>query len=142
MNTSTMRSMIVTAALAVAAGSASAQTYKAEIPMSFRVGQKVMTPGSYELRLSTDSAIEIVYVRGPESTVMLTASSKSDAPKKWLQDGSPKLSFECVGGACSLHRLWNGRDDFTYDFALPKATTPEIEARRTSVVTLTMIKAH
>ena len=52
MKSSTIRTMIAAAALAVAAGTASAQTYKAEIPVSFRAADKLMLPGSYEVKVN------------------------------------------------------------------------------------------
>ncbi len=141
MKTLTMRWMIAAAALAVTAGGASAQTFKAEIPLSFRVGKMLMLPGSYRISVETGSASEIVYVHNldTQSTVVLLAGVKSDAPKAWRQEGKPMIGFECVGDLCALRRLWNGQDTFAYGFrgrALPPG-----EDRRAAVVRLTPVKA-
>ncbi len=52
----TTKLMIAAAALVVAAGAASAQTMKAEIPFAFRAGDKVMAAGTYRVEtLSTQT---------------------------------------------------------------------------------------
>lgn len=144
MKSSTMRLMIATAALAVAAGSASAQTYKAEIPVSFHAGDKLLAPGSYQIHLASGTGRDIVYLRNLDTSTatMLLPGVKSDAPKVWLEDGSPRLAFDCLGDMCSLSRMWNGRDTFAYNFLTSKPKPADVAAWRTTVVTLTMIKAH
>lgn len=144
MKSSMARLMIAATALVVAAGTVSAQTYKAEIPMAFRAAGKLMTPGSYEIRLSQNSATEVVYVRNTEanSAVVLLAQVKTDAPKAWRQAGDPKLAFACTGSECSLRRMWNGSDTFAYDFPSPRKSAGNLAAVRLETVTLSMIKAH
>ena len=70
MNTNTMKMMIAAAALVVAAGSASAQTFKAEVPVAFQVGNKTMAPGSYDVRLSVSGAGATVVVVVVGATVV------------------------------------------------------------------------
>ncbi len=144
MKNSMVRLMIAATALVVAAGTVSAQTYKAEIPMAFRAAGKLMTPGSYEIRVSHNSATQLVYVRNTEanSAVMLLAQVKDDAPKEWRQAGDPKLAFACTGSACALTRMWNGSDTFVYDFPSPRKAAGNLAAARLETVTLSMIKAH
>jgi hypothetical protein len=144
MKSSTMRLMIAAAALVVAAGTASAQTYKAEIPMAFRAAGKLMTPGSYEIRVSRNSATELVFVRNTDTHggVILQAQVKADPPKEWLQAGNPKLAFACTGNACTLTRMWDGSDSYAYGFPTPKAPAGDLVAQRLEFVTLSMIKAH
>jgi hypothetical protein len=144
MKSSTMRLMIAAAALVVAAGTASAQTYKAEIPMAFRAAGKLMAPGSYEIRVSRNSATELLYVRntGANATVVLLGQVKTDPPKEWRQAGNPKLAFTCTAGACSLSRMWDGSDSYAYRFPAPKAQAGDLAATRSELVTLSMIKAH
>ena len=135
--------MIATAALAVVAGSASAQTLKADIPMSFRVGDKLMAPGAYQIRMVTGATREAIYVHnlGTHNSAVLLPGSKSDTPKTWRQDGSARVTFECLGSKCTLRRLWNGEDAFAYDFPALKPAG-DIEARQTTVITLAMVKVH
>ncbi|MDR3702392.1 MAG: hypothetical protein P4L56_22280 [Candidatus Sulfopaludibacter sp.] len=144
MKSLTMRTMIAAAALVVAAGTASAQTYKAEIPMAFRAAGKLMTPGSYEIRVSRNSATELLYVHntGANNGVILVAQVKTDPPKEWRDARNPKLAFACIGGACTLSRMWNGSDSFAYSFPSPKAPAGDLVAQRLELVTLSMIKAH
>jgi hypothetical protein len=142
MKTSKIRYMIAAAALAVAAASASAQTYKAEIPLSFRAGETKMLPGTYQFDVSTTyGAAVLVRVRNLDThhTIMLLAGSPSDAPKAWRQVGKPVIAFECTGTACALRRLWNGRDTFTYSFPGPAVSRGKIEA---ALITLTPVKSE
>lgn len=142
MKTTTTRLMIATAALAVAACSASAQTLRAEIPMSFRAAGKVMAPGTYEIRQTNASPAYIhVYNTETHAAVTLVPGTKSDAPKTWLRDGGPRIAFECLGDSCTLRRLWNGQGTETSDFPAPKPNG-NIEARQMTVITLAMTKVH
>ena len=139
MKTLTTNLMIAVAALAAAAGSASAQTYKAEIPMGFRAGKTVMAPGSYVIRVLTGvNGVAHIAVenRATATTALLLPIPGSDAPKAWRKEGSPKISFACADRTCSLARLWNGRDLVTYEFATPKLPAAE----RAAIVTFTMAK--
>ncbi|SPE35415.1 conserved exported hypothetical protein [Candidatus Sulfopaludibacter sp. SbA3] len=143
MNTSTMRLIMAAAALVVAAGSASAQTLKAEIPMSFHAAGKVLPAGSYEIRQLQTAGGAYVVVRSlaTYNSVVLPQGVKGDAPKAWRADGSPRLAFECLGSTCSLQRMWNGRDEYAYKFPTPKAHG-DIAARETKVITLAMVDLH
>lgn len=135
--------MIAAAALAVAAGSASAQTesYTVQIPMSFHAGESVMAPGSYLIRVATGGPGHLVSVHNLDTrqTVMVVPGAQSDAPKKWRQEGAPKLGFQCSGEDCALSSLWNGRDTFAY--SLP-SHRPVTMSARTEVVTLAITKAR
>src|SRR5580700_2722631 len=55
----TMQLTIAAAALVAVAGSASAQTYKAEIPMAFHAGSNAMAAGSYEVVVRNTSGQSI-----------------------------------------------------------------------------------
>jgi hypothetical protein len=144
MKSSTMQWMIAAAALVVAAGSASAQTYKAEIPMAFRAADKVMEPGSYEIQVSSGALGNVLFVRNSatQSAVALLATVKSDAPKAWRMSGDPRIAFECLAGACRLQQIWNGSAPFAYVFPAPKAPSGVLAATRLEVLTLAMVKAR
>jgi hypothetical protein len=138
----TMRSMIAVAALAVAAGSASAQTYKAEIPMSFRAGSQQLAAGNYDFVFhGGSSGHEFVAVRTADgyAAVILLPSPGSDVPKAWQKDGKPKISFNCLGRTCTLAQLWDGRDVSVYAFPAPKL--PKAERERLAVVTVGLTRA-
>ena len=138
----TMRAMFAVAAVAVAAGSASAQTYKAEIPMAFHAGNKAMSAGSYDVRVllgaTGHSFIAVQNVNTKAAAVLLPIPGP-DAPKAWVADGNPRLSFECVDGACSLRKLWNGYDAAVYELPARKLRPAEVE--RIAVVTVGLTKA-
>ncbi len=142
MKTMTTRWMIAAAALAVAVGSASAQSYRVEIPMAFRAADKLMAPGKYQIAVDNRMGQKIVSVRSldTDSAVLVVTAPGPDASKAWRQAGSPKVSFDCLGNTCTLSQLWNGRDSFTYAF--PSRELPSVQAERATVVTLALIKAH
>jgi hypothetical protein len=124
----TIHSIIALAVLAVAAGSASAQTYKAEIPMSFHIGDKQMAPGSYEFNADTSLSGKVVIgvrMAGHEAGALLFPIPGSDAPKAWREEGTPKLSFACHDRTCTLAAFWNGRDVSTFEFPARKPRSPE-----------------
>ena len=56
----TMNSMLAAAALVLAAGSAPAQTLKADVPFTFQAAGVVMTPGTYEIRNGSKMAKFVV----------------------------------------------------------------------------------
>ncbi len=116
------RWMIAAAALAAAAGSAAAQTFTAEIPMSFRVGNKMMLPGSYQVRQVKVNSTEIVYLSnlGTHDRAVTLPGGQGDPSKAWAKNGNPMLGFQCVGGSCALTRLWDGRGQFAYHFGARK----------------------
>jgi len=142
MKSFTTRMMIAVAALAVAAGTASAQTYKAEIPMAFHAGNKAMTAGSYDLRMVRGiSGHPFVAVQNvnTKATAVLLPVLGPDAPKAWVEAGNPRITFECVDGSCSLRKLWNGRDAAVYQLPARKLRPAEVE--RIAVVTVGLTKA-
>ncbi len=142
MKTAKVRYIIAAAALAVAAASASAQTYKAEIPLSFSAGQTRMLPGAYQIDLNqSEGGAVLVRVRNVDAnrSIMLIAAVKSDAPKAWVKAGKPLLAFECTEGACTLRRIWDGRDTSAYDF--PHAS-PRHGEGQVALITLTPAKSE
>ena len=143
MKTTTMRTLIAAAALVVAAGSASAQSYKAEVPVAFQVGSKAMPAGSYHVRLTNSAAGQVVvYNRATKTSAVLVSAIRADVSKSWLASGSPIITLECTDGVCRLGKLWTGSDTFAYQFSTPKAPTGDLVAHRTTVVTLSMINAR
>ena len=107
MTTTTLRTMIAVAALAVAAGSASAQTYRAEVPMAFQAGGKTLAAGSYEVRMGSGAVGQMIVIYSPatKTSAALVSVVRADAPKDWLAAGSPWIRFEQAGRVCSLRNL-------------------------------------
>jgi hypothetical protein len=119
----TTRFMIATAALVVAAGTASAQTMKVEIPFEFRAGHQVMAPGTYQVNsLDIRSSTKVfrlldVHLR---RSILVLPQAQVDPRKGWSADGNAKLVFECISGRCALAQLWSGSESYAYAFSRPK----------------------
>ena len=112
MKRTAMNMTLAVAALALAAGTVSAQTMKAEIPFAFRVGKQVMQPGEYRVRLvSNSSSSPIVSLAnfGADRTVLLMATNRSEVSKEWRAAGLAKLSFTCGEGPCTITGIWMGQ---------------------------------
>src|SRR5215469_18846064 len=119
MKSATMGIIIAAAALSVAAGVASAQTYKVEIPLAFRAGNTLLQPGAYDVRVSlgaTGIASVTIQNKDTNSTVVVLLTYGSDAPKRWREAGKPVFAFECAESHCMLRTLWTGTDLATYKF--------------------------
>ncbi|HTS27795.1 MAG TPA: hypothetical protein VMH81_18100 [Bryobacteraceae bacterium] len=141
MTTTMTRLMIAAAALVVAAGSASAQTYRAEVPMTFSASGAVMQPGSYLIR-EMHGVAPTFYVQNLETkrAVLVVAGSQSDTPKAWKESGDPKIAFACFDDGCALSSLWNGRSATAQQFNYKQSTT--LAYRHTEMVTVAMIKVR
>ncbi len=133
MKTNLIRWMIAAAALAAAAGGASAQTYTAEIPVSFHLGNKLMVPGAYRVEVMTgvNARIFMLYNRDTQTPAMVMSTGLADAPKPWRLAGGARIEFECNRSACALGRIWNGVDSFVYRF--PGLQTAPGEKRAAAV---------
>jgi hypothetical protein len=145
MRNSMMRSITAAAALAVAAGCASAQTYTANIPMTFHAGDKVMAPGSYRFDVVnrfSGTGYPVIAIRSVRSytAVMLMTAPGSGAPKAWVAEGKLVVSFECLGSDCILRQLWNGRDPDALRFPGRKLTPAEAE--RAASITVKVAKTQ
>ena len=139
MKNSMTRWMIAAAALAVAAGSASAQNLKADIELTFRAGDKLMQPGNYEV--SINQANRVVRLRNLDTndSAVVIATYGKDAPKAWREQGKPVIAFACSqDGKCSLSHLWNGRESFEDKFPSSEKARGE---RSTAEVVIPMTRA-
>lgn len=106
--------------------------------MAFRVGNKTMAPGSYDLRLAKGAASQIlvIYNQTDNSAAALVAAVGD--PSKASR---ATVTFECTDGTCSLRKLSDGSGAVAYQFPAQKAPGT-LSAHRTELVTLTMIKSH
>jgi len=104
----TMKSLVVTAALAAAAVSASAQSLSAEIPFNFRAGDAVLAAGTYRIHVgSADFSLVRISNMDTGKSVVLVPRYQRDVDKN-AASGAAKLWFECTGSSCVLNSLWNG----------------------------------
>ena len=129
MKTTTTRLMIATALLALATGVASAQVLQANIPFAFRVGNKVMAPGDYRVRVN--GRIVTLANYEAKSTAILTPVSTGDPDEAWKVKGDPVLSFACGAGGCALDRMWTGESP-AYRFS-HRSLAPEQRAAITEI---------
>jgi hypothetical protein len=141
MKNSTMRWMFAAAALVVAAGSASAQTYKAEIPMAFRMGAATLEKGSYQFHIN-DRQSNLIKVTNlaTNRSVLVVPQGAADAPKHLRRASTPTIGFECVGTTCAMTRLSGTEGELSY--RIPVRKLPVSEARRTDVVTVALTKVR
>ena len=116
---------LAVAALAVAAGTASAQTMKAEIPFAFRVGNKVMQPGEYRIRMTSVGTpiLHLLNMDGHQSA-LLSSAYLNDVPKQWAAAGLPKLAFLCGEGPCTVSQIWTG-EGYALSFKTPRGKNGE-----------------
>ena len=118
----TTRLTIAATALIVAAGAASAQTLKAEIPFAFHVGNRIMEPGIYRVDNLAQSGPPVFRLQEARThrVVVRIAQAVADPEKTWTVTGGPKLAFACGDGRCDLAEVWAGSGSNAYTFRLPK----------------------
>jgi hypothetical protein len=119
MNKITNRLMIAAATVVVAAGAASAQTLRADIPFSFRAGSTIMKAGTYRVKAQAGAPVQLASVEDGNSIFMLPLGA-GDPNKAWKADGAPVISFECGETMCSLVAVWPGENAPAYRFPRPK----------------------
>jgi len=135
MKRTAMNMILAVAALAVAAGTASAQMMmKAEIPFAFRVGRQVMQPGEYRVRVfrnTSSTPILSLADFDADRTVLLMATNRNPVPEAWKTAGLPKLSFTCGEGPCTVTGVWMGQG---YIFNFPAARGKNAESHLAEIV--------
>ena len=116
---------LAVAALAVAAGTASAQTMKAEIPFAFRVGNRVMQPGEYRITMTNGSTpiLNLLNIERHQA-VLLSTAYLNDVPKQWAAEGLAKLAFLCGEGPCTVSQVWTGTG-YALSFKTPRGKNGE-----------------
>jgi hypothetical protein len=139
MKTSTMNLMLATAVMMVASTVSFAQNLRAEIPFSFRVGDKVMAPGSYEVHATNGEAMLYLHSEEGNSSALLAAGVKGDAPKAWIKAGRPSLGFECGEGPCVLQSIWTATGAPAHFYA---KSGHKDERSRLAVIQLAVPKAR
>ncbi|HXA51244.1 MAG TPA: hypothetical protein VNV86_13100 [Candidatus Acidoferrum sp.] len=115
----TTLALTLAAVAMLAAGTASAQNLKAEIPFSFQAAGSRMHPGTYSVKVSPGSSGSIVrIVNEDEGRSVMTLPRSVSVP--WTATSAAVvLSFACTNGNCELSSLRD--DDGTmYSFATGK----------------------
>jgi hypothetical protein len=117
----TMNSLMAAAVVVLAAGSASAQTLKADIPFTFQVGSVTMAPGAYTVSRTQGAASRYLRLRNDDTKKAILAQySVEDVSKNLKSQGTAVLQFECAGPRCVLREAWAGTDSQSYRFYAPK----------------------
>jgi hypothetical protein len=114
--------MIAAATLVVAAGAASAQAMKVEIPFEFRAGNHVMAPGIYsvdDVRIGTSTPVFRLWNRYSGDSIALLPQAPVDPQKEWAE-GKGEMVFTCTSGSCALAQVWFASDSHAYKFRGPK----------------------
>ena len=138
----TTKWMLAAAAIALAAGSAAAETYKAEIPFAFRAAGAAMQPGTYVVSIGQSNQRPIPVLRSLDSgsAVLLPNYVFEDATGRVSPKGGSKLVFQCGGGSCVLHELSKPGGTETYQFLGPKPARGDDS--HIAEITLTSVKAN
>jgi len=132
--------LMAAAVVVLAAGNASAQGLKAEIPFTFQVGGAVMTPGSYEVVPASNMAEKHVVLRNIDSRKSVLAMySPTDPAKELVAQGKAGLQFECSGARCALREIWTASGSPAYSFRTPKPGSDG--PSRMAFIPLTTVKA-
>jgi hypothetical protein len=118
MNSLTNALKMAAVTLTVAAGCASAQDLKAEIPFMFKAGGAVLPAGSY--KVINHGGMKYIQLRNEDTlrSILLVPAAAGDPSKAWQSEGNPKLGFVCSDGRCVLNQLWDGQGP-TYQFHTP-----------------------
>jgi hypothetical protein len=113
--------LMAAAALVLAAGSASAQSLKADIPFTFHAAGAVMTPGTYQI-VNPSLGSKYVVIRNADTRQSVIAVyDATDVTKELKAQGRPGIQFECSGAYCSLRQIWKDNGGPAYGFRVPKS---------------------
>jgi hypothetical protein len=123
----TLSLIFAAAAATVAAGSASAQMLKAEIPFTFRAAGAQMGPGTYTVITQNSAGLPHFVLKNVDTgkAAILTAGILTNASRTWKDDGTPRIAFQCIERRCSLQQIWGGGVSSVYEFPTPKVRADE-----------------
>jgi len=133
--------MLAAAACTIAAGSAAAQTYQAEIPFTFRAGSATLAPGRYAITVSHLTVGKFLVVREMDTRKGILLQPNGATGERKGENGArdAKLRFECAANRCALRSMWVGGYQGSYKFPTPALAQNEMA--RIETVELTRVKA-
>ncbi|HTP30687.1 MAG TPA: hypothetical protein VMJ75_00845 [Candidatus Acidoferrales bacterium] len=135
MKTTITRIAIAAAVLVLAAGALSAQTLQAQIPFSFRAGDKLLPAGNYTVYVKNTSTLVILSNFEAKQSAAVLPGERSEAAKEWRATGTPVLAFECTIGRCALIRLWAGQGSPA--LSMPHRSLDKVEHASLTLIPLT-----
>src|SRR4051812_48790153 len=112
---------IAAVAMLAAAGTASAQNLKAEIPFPFRAAGTRMNPGAYSVHLSSAGGGTIVQIRNDDEGRSVLTLPRSVSLPWTATNAAVVLRFACSDGNCELSSLRND-DGAVYSFTTARKT--------------------
>ncbi len=115
--------IVVAAAALMLAGIASAQSWQADVPFAFHIGNRLMQPGKYQISVVSSNSLETYRLLNTEmrEIAVVPGIVPHDARKEWEADGQPRLAFECGDAQCTLSEFWTGVSGHpAYEFHVPK----------------------
>ena len=117
------KTMFATAALALAASVASAQSLKAEISFAFQASGKRLAPGTYNVVKENYGATTVYRLVSRENgtNIVVPTVVPHDPPKEWAKRGEPMLAFACSEAGCHLAELWASGGAPAYHIRHPKS---------------------
>lgn len=117
----TTKLMIAAAVMAVAAGAASAQTMKADVPFAFRTANGTLEAGTYTVSIDRAAGtVHIYQAHGNENAFLLPLARIGTD-----RQSAAKLVFSCGADHCTLVQIWSGPYSAAYEFARPKTDRDE-----------------
>jgi len=119
-NTSIVKSMILTAAVCLVATCASAATLKLNLPIEARWGGTVLPPGDYTIDYSEGSAN--MRVSGAGKTVAVLVTARSSNPP----NASSELRLVNVDGTPTISAFQSAATGSTYYFHVKKTAQTEL----------------
>ena len=132
--------MVVAAALAAVAGTASAQSMSLKVPFSFSVEKSTLPAGNYVVSSGhTYTGHPIFNLRNTDTKKphLVMALSAVDAGYKTYSDA--KLVFRCAGDDCALSQIWTGSAIGAYAVRTPAESGEKI---RIKAVAATVTKSE
>jgi hypothetical protein len=113
--------MLAAAACTIAAGSAAAQTYQAEIPFTFRAGNSTLAPGRYAITVSHMTVGKFLMVRAMDTRKSILLQLNGATGERRGESGAmdARLRFECGASRCALKSMWVGGYQGSYTFPTP-----------------------
>jgi hypothetical protein len=131
--------LMAAAVVVVAAGNASAQNLKAEIPFTFQAAGVMMTPGTYQILHASNLASRHVVLRNTEThQSVLAMYTPTDPAKELKAQGRAGIQFECAASRCALREIWTDNGGPALGFNTPK---PGSDGARMAFIPLTSTKA-
>ena len=133
--------LMAVAVVALAAGSASAQALKADIPFTFQVSGVTMSAGTYVVMSPSNSGSKYVVLRNTDTNKSVMAMYTPNDPAKELKaQGRAGIQFECGGPQCALRQIWTDSGSPAYAFRGPKLGSDG--DKHMAFIPLTTVKAE